>query len=239
MIELVPAIDLLGNACVRLTQGDYTRARAYSQDPLDQAQIFEQVGFRRLHIVDLAGAKSGSPQHLHWLEKIATRTKLVIDFGGGIKDLTTAQRVLDAGASMINVGSIAVKAPDVFAEWLQHLGGERILLAADTLNEQLVTHAWQDASTLSIWDFIPPLQAQGLAQFFCTDVKKDGALQGMDHAFYARLRETFPTLQITASGGLTAIDDIHALEAIGLEGVIVGKAWYEGRLTAKDLQPWL
>lgn len=239
MIEIIPALDLLDGHCVRLTQGDYDTARSYHQNPLEQAKIFEGAGFRRLHIVDLSGAKAGAPQHLRWLEKIATQTRLRIDFGGGLKTRQQAVDVLNAGAAMINVGSLAVREPETFRSWLQELGGAHILLAADVRDERLVTHAWTEHSQTTIWDFLPPLQAAGLTQFFCTDVSKDGALQGMDADFYARLKTTFPGLQLTASGGLTRMADIQALENAGLEGVILGKAWYEGHITTEDLSAYL
>lgn len=239
MIEIIPAIDLLDGHCVRLTQGAYQSARSYNQNPLEQAKIFEQAGFRRLHIVDLSGAKAGSPQHLNWLEKIASQTTLEIDFGGGIKQIETARSALSAGAAMINIGSLAVKQPEVFKSWLQELGGDKILLAADTKDEKLVSHAWTESAQVTIWDFIPSFEEAGLTQFFCTDVRKDGALQGMDADFYDRLRKAFPQMRITASGGLTSMQDITALEAVGLDGVILGKAWYEGHLTKKDLSHYL
>lgn len=231
MIQIIPAIDLIAGKCVRLTQGDYSTSKIYNADPLVQAQIFEDKGFTRLHIVDLEGAKAREPKHLAILEKIATKTNLLIDYGGGITNLEAAQQVLGMGAKMVNIGSLAVKKPDAFWEMLALLGGEKVLLAADVRQEHLLTDGWLEGSTWHIFDFIEMHQKKGLTQFFCTDIEKDGALEGINLELYQKLRARFPQLTLIASGGVSAQQDLDDLEAAGIDGVIVGKAIYENKIT--------
>jgi phosphoribosylformimino-5-aminoimidazole carboxamide ribotide isomerase len=234
-IIAIPAIDLIDGQCVRLTQGDYAQKAVYHSNPLEVALAFEKWGFRRLHIVDLDGAKAGKPTNLAVLKTIAQQTNLVLDFGGGIKTAEDLETIFEAGASMVSLGSLAVKNPDLVKKWIADFGAEKIWLAADVLEETIALNAWQEKSTVSVFDFIADYQQAGLTQFFCTDVSKDGLLQGVSLALYQKLRNAFPTMHITASGGVATWADIEALEQIGLEGVIVGKALYEQRIAADAL----
>ncbi|WP_035756178.1 1-(5-phosphoribosyl)-5-[(5-phosphoribosylamino)methylideneamino]imidazole-4-carboxamide isomerase [Hugenholtzia roseola] len=229
-MQLIPAIDLIEGKCVRLTKGDYNTSKIYNADPLVQAQIFEEKGITRLHMVDLDGAKAREPKHLSILEKIATKTNLIIDYGGGITTLQAAQEVLNRGAEMVNIGSLAVKQPDHFWEMLALLGGEKVLLAADVKQEHLLTSGWLEGSTWHIFDFIETHQKKGLTQFFCTDIDKDGALEGINLELYQKLRARFPELTLIASGGVSSQQDLDDLATAGIDGVIVGKAIYENKI---------
>ncbi|WP_291728572.1 1-(5-phosphoribosyl)-5-[(5-phosphoribosylamino)methylideneamino]imidazole-4-carboxamide isomerase [Bernardetia sp.] len=229
-LQLIPAIDLIDGKCVRLTHGDYDTKKIYNSDPLDQAKIFEDKGIQRLHIVDLDGAKVGKPQHLQTLEKIASQTNLTIDFGGGIRDAESVESILSSGAKMVSVGSIAVKKPKVFEDWLSEFGGKSILLAADVRGEKLLTDAWKNESEFTIFEFIENWKQKGLTQFFCTDITKDGALEGLNADFYGVLKAKFPDLTVIASGGVTSQDDLIELDKLGVDGAIVGKAIYEERI---------
>ena len=229
-LQLIPAIDLIDGKCVRLTHGDYDTQKIYNSDPLDQAKIFEDKGIKRLHIVDLDGAKAGKPQHLNVLEKIASQTNLTIDFGGGIRDAESVENILSSGAKMVSVGSIAVKKPEVFESWLSEFGGKSILLAADVRDEKLLTDAWKNESEFTIFEFIENWKQKGLTQFFCTDITKDGALEGLNTDFYGELKSKFPDLTVIASGGVTSQDDLIQLDKLGVDGAIVGKAIYEERI---------
>ena len=200
------------------------------------AQKYADEGFQRLHVVDLDGAKSGAPKHLALVEQMAAKTNLVIDYGGGIKKAEQVQAVLDAGAAMANIGSLAVKQPDVFKSWLQTCGSDKILLASDVKGEKIAINAWQDESEVSIYDFIADFIPSGLTQFFCTDVSKDGLLQGVALELYRKLKQQFPSMTIIASGGVASMQDIEDLNKEGIDGVIVGKAIYENRIALEDLK---
>lgn len=236
MIEVIPAIDLIDGKCVRLSQGDFEQKKIYSENPLETAKEFEAIGLQRLHIVDLDGAKIGKVTNLKVLEKIAENTDLTIDFGGGIKTDEDINSVFDAGAKMASIGSVAVKNPDRFFDWLQKFGGEKILLGADVKNGKLAINGWQTETDLEILPFLKEYYAKGVHQVFCTDVSKDGLLQGSANELYAEILEHLPRLHLIASGGVSSIDDIVELEKIGCAGVIVGKAIYEGRIELKSLR---
>ncbi|OJJ22508.1 1-(5-phosphoribosyl)-5-[(5-phosphoribosylamino)methylideneamino]imidazole-4-carboxamide isomerase [marine bacterium AO1-C] len=238
MIQIIPAIDIINGQCVRLTQGDYDQKRVYDKDPVEMAQKYQDEGFQRLHVVDLDGAKSGAPKHLALVEQMAAKTNLTIDYGGGIKTAAQVQSVLDAGATMANIGSLAVKQPEVFKSWLQQFGADKILLASDVKGEKIAINAWQDESEVSIYDFITDFIPSGLNQFFCTDVSKDGLLQGVALDLYQNLRERFPEMTIIASGGVASMQDIEALDKAGIDGVIVGKAIYENRISLEELKAY-
>lgn len=236
MIEIIPAIDVIDGKCVRLSQGDFEQKKIYSENPLETAKEFEAVGLKRLHIVDLDGAKIGKVTNLEVLETIAKNTGLTIDFGGGIKTDEDIRSVFDAGAKMASIGSVAVKNPDKFFDWLQKFGGEKILLGADVKNGKLAINGWQTETELEITPFLKEYYARGVAQVFCTDISKDGLLQGSANELYAEILENLPRLNLIASGGVSSIDDIVELEKIGCAGVIVGRAIYEGRIELKSLR---
>ncbi len=235
MFEIIPAIDLIDGHCVRLAQGDFARKTVYSGNPLEVAREFENAGLKRLHIVDLDGAKKGVIANLKVLEMIASETELTIDFGGGIKTDADLQSVFDAGATMACVGSGAVKEPERFFTWIEKYGGENILLGADVRGEHLTINGWQTATDLKIIPFLENYFAMGVSQFFCTDVSKDGLLAGSATELYKQIRGRIPKLKLIASGGVGSISDIVELKNIGCAGVIVGKAIYEGKIKLEEL----
>lgn len=235
-IEIIPAIDLIGGQCVRLTQGDYARRTVYSSDPVEVARSYEAIGIRRLHVVDLDGAKASAPQNLDTLRKIATTTSLDIQYGGGIKSGEALRAVLEAGANRAICGSIAITDPARFEAWLTAYGAEHIVLGADTKAGRVAINGWQDSSTTDVQTIIRRFAARGLRQTICTDISRDGMLGGPNFDLYAALQSEFPTVEITVSGGISTLDDIVRLDAMGLRSVIVGKAIYEGRITLKELE---
>ena len=225
MIEIIPATDIIGGQCVRLTQGDYASRKTYYRDPLEAAFRFEEAGIRRLHMVDLDGAKASEPRNLAVLERIAARTSLEVQYGGGIKSREALHSVFDAGARRAICGSVAVRRPDLFAAWLAEFGPDGAV----------AIEGWLESSTLSAPELIGRFIPQGLTQVICTDISRDGMLCGPSAAFYADLQGRFPTVEITVSGGISSMSDIEELDRQGLRSVIVGKALYEGRITLKDL----
>ena len=235
MIEIIPAIDVIDGKCVRLSQGDFTNKKIYSDEPLAIAKEFENAGLQRLHIVDLDGAKSGKLRNLRVLENIASKTTLTIDFGGGIKTDADIQAVFDAGAKMASIGSIAVKNAERFFAWLEKYGGERILVGADVKNEKLAINGWQTVTEIEILPFLREYNLKGVTQVFVTDISKDGLLQGSANELYAKIIGEIPDLKLIASGGVSKIEDVRKLEKIGCAGVIIGKAIYEGRISLEDL----
>lgn len=235
MIEIIPAIDVIDGKCVRLAQGDFARKTIYNKNPLEVAKEFEAGGLKRLHVVDLDGAKNGKVVNLNVLETIANHTNLTIDFGGGIKTDDDIQAVFDAGAAMASIGSVAVKNAEKFFAWLEKYGGEKILLGADVNDERLAINGWQTATEIEIVPFLREYFAKGVVQSFVTDIFKDGLLQGSSNALYAKILEAIPDLRLIASGGVSVIEDVDALEKIGCAGVIIGKAIYEGKITLKEL----
>ena len=236
MIEVIPAIDLIGGKCVRLAQGDFARRTTYHENPLTAAKEFEDAGLERLHVVDLDGAKRGRVANLKVLEIIAANTNLTIDFGGGIKTDEDIESVFDAGAKMAGVGSVAVKEPDKFFAWLEKYGSERMLLGADVRNGKLAVDGWQTATDLEIVEFLREYRAKGVAQAFVTDISKDGLLGGAAVALYERILREIPDLRLIASGGVSGVADIEKLAEIGCAGVIVGKAIYEGKISLRELK---
>lgn len=239
MIQIIPAIDLIDGKCVRLTQGDYSKKIIYNEDPLEVAKRFEDIGIIRLHLVDLDGSKQGKVRHLKVLEKIASKTNLIIDFGGGIKDDHSIESVFDAGASMATLGSLSVKQPEVLFAWVKKYGTEKILLGADVKNEHIAIGGWLEKTDIDLYEFLKINVAQGIKNIFCTDISKDGLLQGPSFALYKKIIKEIPELKVIASGGVSAMKDIVALEKIGCGGVIVGKAIYEGRITRQELRNYL
>lgn len=236
MIEIIPAVDLIEGRCVRLTQGDFAHAKIYHDDPLDAAKMFEDAGLKRLHVVDLDGAKRGRVANLKVLERIAAATNLIIDFGGGIKTDDDLAAVFDAGAQLAGIGSVAVKEPERFFAWLEKYGGERILLGADVHGKRLAINGWQTATEIEILAFLQEYCARGVRQAFVTDISKDGLLEGAAAGLYREIRRAVPDLKLIASGGVSALEDIRELAGIGCAGVIVGKAIYEGKINLESLR---
>lgn len=239
MIEIIPAIDIIGGECVRLSQGDYERKSTYYKDPLDVALKYEESGVRRLHIVDLDGAKQSFPVNLAALERISAHTGLDIQYGGGIKSREALQKVFDSGARRAICGSIAVKSPELFAEWLEEFGPERIILGADTRDGKIAINGWLESAAMDVDQLIERFVDAGLAQVICTDISKDGMLCGPSTELYVRLQAKFPEIDITVSGGIGSMNDIIELNKADLRSVIVGKAIYEGRITFKMLKECL
>jgi phosphoribosylformimino-5-aminoimidazole carboxamide ribotide isomerase len=234
-MEIIPAIDIIDGKCVRLTHGDFNQKKIYNENPLEVAKQFEDAGIRRLHLVDLDGAKAGIVKNWKVLESIAGKTSLVIDFGGGVKTEKDVRIVLDSGAAFVTVGSIAVKDEPLFSSWLSAIGAEKFLLGADVKNEKITVSGWLEQTDIWIYDFIESYQAKGITRIFCTDVSKDGAMEGPSMVLYKNIVERFPKLHFIASGGVSNIDDVFALEETGCSGVIIGKAIYEGKILLNDL----
>lgn len=236
MIEMIPATDLIGGRCVRLTQGDYTSRKTYYRDPLEAALRFEEAGARRLHMVDLDGAKAAEPQNLAVLERIAAKTSLEVQYGGGIKSRAALRSVFDAGARRAVCGSVAVREPELFARWIAEFGPERLILGADVRDGVVAIQGWTERSERTAPELIETFLPAGLRQVVCTDISRDGMLCGPAVALYADLQRRFPQVEITVSGGVSSPDDIARLEREGLRSVIVGKALYEGRIILKELE---
>jgi len=239
MIELIPAIDIIEGKCVRLVQGQYQQKKTYSDQPLQVARLFAGLGVRRLHLVDLDGAKAGKVINLNILQLIADNTALIIDFGGGIKSDEDIRAVFDAGATMITAGSIAVRDRVKVEKWLQLYGPERIILGADTRDGVISINAWQEDTSLGIFDFVQGYMELGVTRLICTDIARDGMLGGTAIDLYKALKEQFPTLEIIASGGVSGMEDIRELDQAGIDGVIFGKAFYEGNITSQEIKKFL
>ena len=235
MIELIPAIDIIDGKCVRLVQGQYQQKKTYSDQPLQVARHFAGLGVRRLHLVDLDGAKAGKVVNLDILQSIAEDTPLVIDFGGGIKSDEDIQSVFDAGAAMITAGSIAVRDRAKVEKWLMQYGPAKIILGADTRDGKISINAWQEDTTLGIFDFVQRYMDLGIIRLICTDIARDGMLGGTALDLYKALKDRFPTLEIIASGGVSGMEDIRELEQAGIDGVIFGKAFFEGNITSQEI----
>ncbi|SJZ49116.1 1-(5-phosphoribosyl)-5-[(5-phosphoribosylamino)methylideneamino]imidazole-4-carboxamide isomerase [Sediminibacterium ginsengisoli] len=234
-MQIIPAIDIIDGKCVRLTQGDYNEKTIYNEDPLEVAKAFEGAGLNRLHLVDLDGAKAGSVRNWKVLETIASNTSLVIDFGGGIKKEEDLIAVLNSGAALATIGSLAVKDPELFKRWLHQYGAEKFLLGADVKDEKIAVGGWLETTSVSVFDLLQQYAALGLKQVFCTDVSKDGKLQGPSVDLYKKIIGRFPDLFFIASGGVSSVPDLEELAAIGCAGAIVGKAFYENRISMEEL----
>ena len=234
-MQIIPAIDIIEGKCVRLTEGDYAQKKIYNEDPLEVAKAFEGIGLMRLHLVDLDGAKAGQVVNWKVLEKIANNTELKIDFGGGIKTEATLKTVLDTGASYATIGSLAVRNELLFQEWIARFGAKVFMLGADVLEEKIAIGGWLEKTEISVFDFMKSYIDKGVKQIFCTDIKKDGKLQGPSIELYQKIIEQFPALQLIASGGVSSLDDLIELEEIGCSAAIVGKAIYENKITISEL----
>jgi phosphoribosylformimino-5-aminoimidazole carboxamide ribotide isomerase len=234
-IEIIPAIDILHGKCVRLTQGDYETGKIYNEQPLEVARQFEDAGLKRLHLVDLDGAKDGRVKNWNLLETIAAKTGLIIDFGGGISSAKDLQIVFESGAAFATVGSVAVRNENLLRDWMLHYGPEKFLLGADVRDEKISISGWTVNTEIRIFDFMEKYILAGIKQIFCTDIKMDGAMNGPSLELYKKIIDRFPDFHFIASGGIRSLDDIYRLEELGCKGTIVGKAIYEGFITLKDL----
>lgn len=239
MIEIIPAIDLIEGKCVRLSQGDYEQKKVYNENPLEVAKMFENAGIRRLHLVDLDGAKANHIVNYAVLEKIATKTNLVVDFGGGLKSDDDLRIAFECGATMITGGSIAVKHPDIFLSWVKKYGAEKIILGADVRNTKIAVGGWQETTDTELFPFLENYISHGISKVICTDISKDGMLMGPSFELYDQMIKAFPEMYLIASGGVSSIDDIEQLQQKQLPAVIVGKAFYEGHISLDDLKNFI
>lgn len=235
MIEIIPAIDLIDGKCVRLSQGDYNQKTVYNENPVEVAKMFADAGIRRLHLVDLDGAKAHHIVNHKVLERITSATDLIVDFGGGLKSDDDLRIAFECGAAMITGGSIAVRNPDVFSSWISKFGGDKIILGADVKNEMIAVGGWLETTELELLPFVDKYLAQGINKVICTDISKDGMLQGPAIELYKKMIAAQPAMYLIASGGVSSISDIEMLHQASVPAVITGKAIYEGRITMKEL----
>ena len=239
MITIIPAIDIIDGKCVRLTQGDFNQKTEYSNNPVEVAKVIENAGVKKLHVVDLDGAKNKKIVNHKTLEAIVKATSLEIDFGGGIQSNEDIQIAFDCGAVQITGGSIAIKNRPLFEEWIAKYGAEKIILGADVRDEMIAVSGWQEVSEVSVFDFIKSYLDKGLEYIFCTDVSKDGLLQGPSFDLYSKIRQQYPQAKLIASGGVTTVADVARLNEMGVYGAIIGKAYYEGKIKLEDLSQYL
>ena len=235
-IEIIPAIDIIDGKCVRLSQGDYQQKTIYNENPLEVAKMFESAGLKRLHLVDLDGAKAHHIVNQKVLESIATNTGLVIDFGGGLKSDEDLKIAFESGATMVTGGSIAVKSPEIFLRWIEKFGGDKIILGADAKNKMVAVSGWQEVSELPLLEFIESYTIKGIRKVISTDIARDGMLTGPSIDLYEELMAKFSTLELIASGGIASMKDIYELDAMGVPGVITGKAIYENRISLDEIK---
>lgn len=235
MIELIPAIDIMNGRCVRLTQGDYDAKTVYSSSPVEMAKTFEAAGIKRLHMVDLDGAKSRHVVNMETLKSVTSSTDLIVDFGGGIKSDDDIEKVFANGATMATIGSVAVTQKDMFERWLNKFGPERIILGADVRDGKISINGWRDDTSEDIIDFLEYYVSRGIRNVLCTDISKDGMMSGPSFSLYERILKAFPGINLIASGGVSSIDDIHNLDRTGVPSVVFGKALYEGKIDIGNL----
>ena len=234
-MRIIPAIDIIDGSCVRLTQGDYSQKKVYNENPIDVAKAFEAAGLQYLHLIDLDGAKAGKVTNWKVIEDITSGTGLTVDFGGGIKTEEELSRLFEYGVAQVNIGSMAVTNPDKIAEWIEKFGTEKIILSADVKSEKIAISGWQENSSIEITDFLKDYVRKGIDYVTCTDISTDGMLTGPNIDLYKKILLSFPQLNIIASGGVSNMDDLYELKQIGVDGVIVGKAIYEGRIRLDEL----
>ena len=239
MIELIPAIDIIDGKCVRLSQGDYDTKKIYNENPLEVAKEFEANGIQRLHVVDLDGAKSSHVVNYKALDAIAGHTSLTIDFGGGIKTDEDLVIAFENGAHMVTLGSVAVKKPELFKKWLHQYGAEKIILGADVKDNRISVSGWLEEGPQELMPFLTNYTQEGVSKVLCTDISRDGMLQGPSIELYKQVMQRFPTMHLIASGGVSGVDDIIRLDEAGIPAVVFGKALYEGRITMKDLKRFM
>ena len=238
-MELIPAIDIIDGKCVRLAKGDFTKKIVYNDNPVDVAKAFEAAGLNRLHIVDLDGTGGKGLKNLPILENISRSTKLIIDFGGGIKRTEDVESVFDAGASMISIGSVIVKNTALFRQWLIEFGTQKFLPGADVFEKKIKIHGWKENTKIDIFDFIGDLIKLNINEIFCTDISKDGMMKGPSTELYTEILKRFPALHLIASGGISCYDDLLVLRGAGCKGAIIGKAFYEGKITMHQIGNFL
>ena len=234
-MRIIPAIDIIGGKCVRLTKGDYDTKKIYNENPLEVAKMFEASGIKYLHLVDLDGAKSNNIVNYNILSEIASKTSLIIDFGGGIKSDKDIEIAFENGASQVTGGSIAVHKPELFLKWLSIYGNDKIILGADSNNRMIATNGWQQTSSEDVVDFISDYENKGVKYIICTDISKDGMLQGPSTELYKEILSK-SNINLIASGGVTSIEDVKQMKQIGCEGAIIGKAIYEGKISLNELK---
>ncbi|MFP4023529.1 MAG: 1-(5-phosphoribosyl)-5-[(5-phosphoribosylamino)methylideneamino]imidazole-4-carboxamide isomerase [Thiohalospira sp.] len=235
MIEIIPAIDLIDGQCVRLSQGKYNQKTVYSSQPALVAKAFENQGYKRLHLVDLDGAKSCQPENLNVLKEISATTNLIVDYSGGIRTKEQVKDVLNAGASYVGIGSLAIKEPETFKNMIKKFGSQIFIVASDVLNNKIYINGWLKETNIRIFDLISAYSDLGITKFMCTDISRDGMLSGVNIDLYKSLKESFPKNYIIASGGVSSKKDIYDLEKAGIDAVIVGKAFYEDIIPIENL----
>lgn len=235
MIELIPAIDLIDGKCVRLTKGDYNKKKIYNENPVKIAKGFEEMGFKRLHVVDLDGARSKHIVNVDVLKAITTETNLIVDFGGGIKSEEDIEKAFANGASMVTIGSIAVTQPELFLKWLDQYGAEKLILGADVKNGMISINGWKEDSAEQLLPFLKKYIDHGVKNVLCTEISKDGTLQGPALQLYQEIMAAYPQLHLIASGGVSSNEDIIALDQAGIPAVVFGKAFYEGKINIPEL----
>ena len=238
-MDIIPAIDLIDGKCVRLSQGDYNSKKMYNENPLEVAQAFEAHGIEHLHLVDLDGAKAAHIVNHKTLERLATRTRLKIDFGGGLKSDDDVRIAFESGAAQITGGSIAVKNPTVFESWLQRYGTQKIILGADVRDEKVATNGWIETSDKDLFEFVSSYMQKGVQRVICTDISKDGMLAGPSFSLYQKMIEQLPGIDLVASGGISTLEELPKLKTLGCAGVIIGKALYENRIPLKSLEHYI
>lgn len=239
MVEIIPAIDIIEGRCVRLSQGDYAQRKVYDASPVDMAKRYADCGVKRIHVVDLDGAKSASPQNLKTLERMAVGAAVEIEWGGGLKSEEALRAIFDYGATYAIVGSVAAQRRELFAEWLQTFGGDKMILGADVRNGKVSVNGWLEDLAITIEELIDGFKPYGLNQVICTDITKDGMLEGPSFGLYTDLQSRYGDVDFTVSGGIASMADIERAEELSLRKVIVGKAIYENRITLKDIEQWL
>ncbi|HMI64432.1 MAG TPA: 1-(5-phosphoribosyl)-5-[(5-phosphoribosylamino)methylideneamino]imidazole-4-carboxamide isomerase [Cyclobacteriaceae bacterium] len=235
-MRIIPAIDIIGGKCVRLTQGDYGQMKVYRENPLEVAREFENADLEYLHLVDLDGAKKGKVVNWEVIEEIQGKTSLKVDFGGGVKSKKEVEQLLELGINQINVGSLAVKKPEVFTGWMETYGPENFILSADVMDDNVMINGWLEATSLRLVDLADQFEKKGLEYICCTDIRTDGTLQGPNLSLYRKLKKRFPKLKVIASGGISSLNDLNELKYIKVDGAIIGKAIYENRIKLSELK---
>jgi phosphoribosylformimino-5-aminoimidazole carboxamide ribotide isomerase len=235
-MKIIPAIDIINGKCVRLTQGDFKQVKVYNEDPLEVAMQFQQADMEYLHLVDLDGAKKGKVVNWKTITDLQAKTALLIDFGGGVKSVEDVEHLLDLDICQINIGSIAIKEPQKFINWLETYGRDNFILSADVWDENIMVHGWLESTDLRLFDLVEEFVQHGLRYLTCTDIRADGMLEGPNFSLYEKLRTKFPTLKINASGGISCLNDLQKLKALNIDGAIIGKAIYENKFTLEELK---
>jgi phosphoribosylformimino-5-aminoimidazole carboxamide ribotide isomerase len=238
-MQVIPAIDIIDGKCVRLTEGDYSSKTEYASSPLEMAKRYADHGIHRLHLVDLDGAKSGKVINWKVAEEIASETNLELDFGGGVKSIDDVKRILDLGIAYVTIGSVAARQPELFLHWTTLFGADRFFLGADVRDEKIMVGGWQEQSALELFSFLSRYVGHGIQHVFCTDVSKDGRLEGPSTFLYKKIKTAFPEIRLVASGGVSCLHDLDALEEAGCDGVIIGKAIYENRISLEELASYI